>query len=549
MYNVSNEFLTEIKKPSRTVSGKVTIGSTELDLNTIVDFSVESSMGSSAMPTIGGVVSNKLKLKLINDSNVPTVLIGTPIIPEVAVEVDGVFEWIKLGEFYADTNDVVKNEQIVTINAFDNMVSFDQIQYTTDLEFPVSLESFTDDIVTRYGVSFVGVNFSSYGLIINEKPTGTLRQIFSWIASLLTKNAMVDENGDITFKYINPTTFDFDGNNYIDFKLTSDSIVDFTQLQVPKGDGEETLLFGDGSGKSISFENPLITTNGELQTVYEREFPLSYFAYTMTTQGFPHLQIGDVVAFTDVANVTRDLIIVHHNLTFNGGLNSSFKVESPKDTIVKTTVTSGSTVASAITKAYDSLLLEIAESTNLITGNSGGYVAMIKDPITGKPQEIIITDTDDINTAMKVWRWNASGLGFSSTGYNGDYELAINELGKINANFITTGLLNADIIKAGTLESLDGKSSINMTNGTFSFGEGRLRWDGSDTLVFGAVNGQQNITISNSQIQFLYNGSATAYINQEKMFIKNLEVTAETILGVHKITKYNNNMTIIKYIG
>ena len=550
MFNVSNDFLNKIKEPSRTIKGKVDINGIELTGDTIIDFTIESSMGSNTLPSIGGVVSNVLNIKLLDDSNLPQVLIGVPIIPYVAIDMDGLgtYEWVKLGEFYADPSDVVKTKQTISITAFDIMVKFDSISYETTLEFPQPLENVITDIQTTYGLSFATFDFASYGIIINTKPEGTMRQILGWIASLLTKNASIDENGDITFKYISTSGFAFNANNYITFNLLSDSIIEFTQLQIKKQ--TETITFGNASGFALNFENPLIENNTDLEVVYNREFPLSYYAYDMKTQGFPHLQVGDIVSFTDVFLNTRDLIITSHTLSFSGGLSSAFKVEAPKVAVTNTTPSSGSTVTDAVNQSYASLMIAINQSSKLITGNNGGYVITILDPVTGQPQELVICDTGDINTAQKVWRWNQNGLGYSSTGYNSlDYEIAITAEGQIVADFITVGILNADIIKAGVLRSADGMSEINMTDGTFSFGGGRLRWTGTDELVFGTESGQQNISISNEEINFLYNGYSTAYINQQKMFITNLEVTNETIMGVHKITKYNNNMTIVKYIG
>ena len=108
----------------------------------------------------------------------------------------------------------------------------------------------------------------------------------------------------------------------------------------------------------------------------------------------------------------------------------------------------------------------INHATELITGNLGGYVVFHDSDGNGQPDEILIMDTADISTATKVWRWNSSGLGYSSTGYAGTYGLAMTANGEIVADFIKTGTLNADLIKAGVIEDVGHNSQINMTNGT-----------------------------------------------------------------------------------
>ena len=98
---------------------------------------------------------------------------------------------------------------------------------------------------------------------------------------------------------------------------------------------------------------------------------------------------------------------------------------------------------------------EMNAATQLITGNRGGYVVLEDSDGDGKPDEILIMDTADKNTATKVWRWNKSGLGYSSNGYAGPYDLAMTSAGEIDASFL----------KVGVIQDQQGNSTIDMTNG------------------------------------------------------------------------------------
>lgn len=107
----------------------------------------------------------------------------------------------------------------------------------------------------------------------------------------------------------------------------------------------------------------------------------------------------------------------------------------------------------------------IEQYTDRITGQHGGYVINGFDSNNdGYPDENLILDTLDINTATEVIRSNLGGIGFSSTGYAGPYTTAITGHG-IVANAITTGVLNADLIKAGVIEDVNHNSQIDMTSG------------------------------------------------------------------------------------
>lgn len=159
--------------------------------------------------------------------------------------------------------------------------------------------------------------------------------------------------------------------------------------------------------------------------------------------------------------------------------------------------------AEEIAKGPDLTALQAAviEATELITGNQGGYVVIHSSTGGKTPDEILIMDQPDIETATQVWRWNKSGLGYSSSGYNGPYGLAMTINGKINADFITTGGMDAARITAGILQSKDGRFLIDLTANTvtmknssgstvFSFdGNGNLTISGNVTATSGKIGG------------------------------------------------------------
>jgi phage minor structural protein len=107
-------------------------------------------------------------------------------------------------------------------------------------------------------------------------------------------------------------------------------------------------------------------------------------------------------------------------------------------------------VKKGLANASTELKEAIKNATNLITGNSGGYVVLHP---AESPQEILILDSPDIESAVRVWRWNSAGLGYSKNGYNGDYGLAITMNGAIVADFITVGTLNGALLAADSVQA------------------------------------------------------------------------------------------------
>lgn len=108
-------------------------------------------------------------------------------------------------------------------------------------------------------------------------------------------------------------------------------------------------------------------------------------------------------------------------------------------------------ISNRIKKAVESIVQPssildqaIANATALITNAMGGYIVKTKD-------ELLIMDTDNIETATKVWRWNINGLGYSSTGYNGKFGLAMTMDGHFVADAITVdGLEVGKNVKMGS---------------------------------------------------------------------------------------------------
>lgn len=110
----------------------------------------------------------------------------------------------------------------------------------------------------------------------------------------------------------------------------------------------------------------------------------------------------------------------------------------------------------------------IDHATELITGGMGGHVKYAQDA-NGKPTEIYVMDTEDVNTAVHVLRINVNGIGFSNNGVNGTYRTAWTLDGNFVADFITTGTLSANLIKAGVLSSRDGASYWDLDSSQFRF--------------------------------------------------------------------------------
>lgn len=146
---------------------------------------------------------------------------------------------------------------------------------------------------------------------------------------------------------------------------------------------------------------------------------------------------------------------------------------------------------------------DVNRATELITGNRGGYVILHDSDGDDLPDEFLIMNTPDINTATRVWRWNQAGLGYSDNGYEGPYGLAMTSEGEIDADFI----------KVGVISDAQGNSTIDMTNGEAILNE--LKAKRILTLIDanGINRGHLSYTISTGAAMMLREPSGQATVS------------------------------------
>jgi phage minor structural protein len=174
-------------------------------------------------------------------------------------------------------------------------------------------------------------------------------------------------------------------------------------------------------------------------------------------------------------------------------------------------------IVNSVIQSTPALQAAITHATELIRGGLGGHV-VIKTNAQSEPEELLIMDTDDVATAVNVWRFNQGGLGHSHSGYNGPYDdVALTMDGRINANMITTGILNAILIKAGVLSDVAGRNFWNMETGEFSLQnyptKSEAQGYASDAVDSQTQQDVFNKLTNNGQTQGIYLRNGLLYIN------------------------------------
>lgn len=147
------------------------------------------------------------------------------------------------------------------------------------------------------------------------------------------------------------------------------------------------------------------------------------------------------------------------------------------------------------------------EASDILNNPGKGNVVIY--PSLADPQEILIMDTKDVNTAKNVWKWNAGGLGFSSTGYKGTYGLAMTNNGAIVADRMTTGTLRALNIIGVSISGSD-ITGTNIIGGLIK-GAQFIQNDNSGSAILGMKYGKLGFFNSESAAIEGNNAFASVY--------------------------------------
>ena len=476
MYTISDAFKNRIASNTREFDIRVTFITTSAELTgtTIQDITLEESLTSSNVLGMGCACSNKITINLIDPPNID--YDGARFEAKVGLKLeDGTFEYVSLGKYYAteaETSNDFRTLKIVAYDGFSQMAGkyvpsktintlqdlYDDLQAQLASECSITLKNYKPIHLSNLS----SYTFEGFSYVENA----TYRENVAYLAGCLGGNARFDRNGELEIVWYSDT--DITVSQELQYmggmKRTTDKALTITSLST--GTTDNPIVFGDGvNGTAIKYENPYITT-AMANDIYNKVNGYSYIPCEVKWRGNPALQAGDIVQVVDKNEVNYVTYVMEQTLKVSGGCSQTIYSKGSSKT--ESAFSSNfETVSQKLNKVYATMEQAILNATNAITGNKGGYVVLHDASGNGKPDEILVMDAEEIDKAIKVWRWNKEGLGYSSTGYNGSYGTAITADGQINASFITTGQLNASRVLVG-----DGLLSdyVNIAEGVIEIG-------------------------------------------------------------------------------
>lgn len=178
---------------------------------------------------------------------------------------------------------------------------------------------------------------------------------------------------------------------------------------------------------------------------------------SITQQKIKNIKLGWARVRSMVHNIDTDMLITDMTLDLINFENNVYTLGSTRKSCTDLNATRKRDISKEIqsirTTTSKKIESAIKNATELITGAKGGYVILDCGESADKhPEQILIMDSPEKDTAVNVIRINKNGIGFSTTGYDGPYANAWTIDGNLVADFITTGTMFADRIRGGTLE-------------------------------------------------------------------------------------------------
>ena len=461
---------------------------------------------------------------------------GAELRPEIGLLVDpDTYEWVPLGIFFVDEVDRKvrlpdRPVNVVSLAAADRMMRLDVPFSQVAVTFPTTARNLLAAVCAhcRIPLSASAVAFPNYSYSIRSRPVDDMscRDVLACIAQIaggwarcnrqgqlemgwfrnpgFVQEANLDGNVDSVtggdFEQWNSRTYDggvfapetpnavLDGSNRFDFAIDDEPIF-ITGLSLENDEG----VFLVGSDRYvISIEdNPLMQDGipALLGSIWSRLRGFTFMPCTSNRRDDPAIQAGDMVLHEGVNGQDYRTIITEYAYKYQGkcqivaaGLSeTAHSYRSPsvrKIATLRRKVSENRQQVNAMDTAIDNAFAMFA-------GTWGGYRINGDDlPEEKHHGNEYLADKPDINQATKIWAKNLGGIFYFEEGINKPPQSAWTADGKFVAPIITAGML-----QTGLIRSLNGESVIDLDDGSFSLGNGALKWSAEEG--FEAVSAKQ----------------------------------------------------------
>ena len=371
-----------------------------------------------------------------------------------------------LGEpYYVDCGLFTCEEQprtstVITIHALDRMTIFDKYEPTlmgwidesgnditdengdelllaAELVFPCTVVELVEQVCNYCGATLVARPWSQMpnaDVVLESMPNIsqriTYRDIIRWCAGIMASCAYINYQGELDFIwYHGPDSGQTQYVSTADMRYSSDLAEnDVTINGVSYTNNQGAVLVAGDSDYTVDMTGNFLMSAQAAQILTAVNNDINGFTYrpfSAEVVTAPYLEPFDIIKFTDKAGTTHDCIITN----INYGLNTHTKLAG---------------------KGEPTAVSELA-SPAAMTPEQGTIIEQATQKVV------------DLDNSL-----NQESI-FNRLTDNGQMQGMILADGQIyiNASYIKTGILNADLIKTGKIQDDEGKNSWDLATGEF----------------------------------------------------------------------------------
>ena len=395
------ELMDYLNNSMRQIKVKLTCSAGEITSVQSLDYSTDHGNSIS----FGTTVSSSINVKCVTPSfsisgRELTLFFGTS---------DGT--WTQIGIFKVLPENLENRMGFTSFTAYDRMYANTLQEYQSQLSYPAQMSAVLGEICSKCGLTAPAI---AYNPTINDDVLSgyTLRDALGYIAGCQGKNAYIDCDGKLIFKWF--TTCDYTADDHI----ANVPYADERNIVIQKvicSTGDDNIQYGNGSD-GIVFNNPLMT-HEQLEIIYNT---VKDFTYRRLDADIPLgnylVESGDIIKITSSGS-ELSVPVMSISFHYDGGISCKLSSYGVPDSVMK----SISARKFKDHTKFTGLQKEIKHVTETITGATGGYLR-INFGDDGKTAELLIMDQPNAEDAVNVWRFNKNGLGHSHNGYNGPFD-------------------------------------------------------------------------------------------------------------------------------
>lgn len=437
-------------------------------------------------------------------------------------------------------------------NTYDCSLTVYDISYTMTRSYTQTADAMTaSQVVTavgqRYGLTVDSSVASMVAAMDGNTPHTfgvidsniTDKQMLAYVAGYYGCYAEINESEQICFSWFKTSDEVIGPDRIYDGGVYVTEMTERTIVMLESGTSDNPIVAPDNAaGFSINFENPYMTAE-RATAIYNGKIAngkISFRIGKVRYKGNPVNNPGTILTVKDIAGESATFYIMKRTMRYDGGLSETIECMGESEQTVNYKVVSPT--ERKINRKLSRMEDAIKNATDVITQTKGSIYELIpvdeNDPSKGNSGwKLHSTDESKQNVILA----NSSGIGFSSNGGQSFNAAAIyiddQGVGHINANYINTGKLSADlidtselVISSGNVEGLSDKlstltSNVNSANATAN--SAKTTANNANTTASAAQTTANGV---NTVIgQWCYNNDTT-YINGGKIATGTIEAEA-----------------------